>query len=66
MPQLLAKRYGAETAPAPVTVSSILGMKLVETDDPFAYLIVALRREVYEDNHGLRVAGKVFSAILAL
>lgn len=62
----LAKRYGPETPPSPITVASILALDLVQTDDPFAYLIVALRAEMYEHNHGLRVAGKVFTAVLGL
>lgn len=65
-PSLLTKRYGAETPPTPITVASVLALGLVDTDDPFAYLIVALRNDIYDNNHGLRVAGKVFTAVLAL
>ena len=59
-------RYGPETPPTPITVSSILALNRVDIDDPFAYLLVVLREDIYEHNHGLRVAGKVFTAILAL
>lgn len=59
-------RYGPQTPPTPVTVAYILGLDLVPTDDPFEYLIIALERDFYPHNHGLRVAGKVFTAVLAL
>lgn len=62
----LIARYGAETASSPVTVQSILNLNLYPSPDPFRVLLVSLQRDMYGHNHALRVAGKVFTGILAL
>ena len=64
----LFRRYGSSSFKNPVTVQSILDQNLVHppTQDPFAYLLIAIHDDLYDGGEELRTAGKVFTGILSL
>ncbi len=62
----LFRRYGAATPVNPITVENLLARGLVPTQDPFAYLLIALHDDLYDGGDELRTAGKVFTGVLSV